>query len=155
MKIPGKFSINIITCFLALFPITLLRLNNSQFSTFLINVDTHSSLRPLTDSITKDTSTVKIHQFKFEDTVSLTKALDVYVSYQYMGSRLSPNSATYSDDMHTLSNYHLLDAQLAYKISSSIHGRAGVKNILDEAYEWEYGYPSQGRSYYIQMEWKI
>jgi len=98
---------------------------------------------------------VPLHQLKIEDTISITKHLNAYLSYQYMGSRLSPNSATYSDDMYTLSDYHLLDAQLAYKISSSIESRAGIKNILDEAYEWEYGYPSQGRSYYIQLEWNI
>jgi len=98
---------------------------------------------------------IPLHQLKLEDTVSITKNLNAYLSYQYMGSRQSPNSATYSDDLHKLSNYHLVDAQLAYKISASTYGRVGIKNILDESYEWEYGYPSYGRSYYINLEWKL
>ena len=98
---------------------------------------------------------IPLHQLKIEDTVSITKDLDAFVSYMYMGSRYSPNSATYGDDLHKLSNYHLLDAQLVYKISSSADARVGIKNILDDAYEWRYGYPAQGRSYYFSLEWKI
>ncbi len=98
---------------------------------------------------------IPLHQFKIEDTVSITNALSAYIGYQYIGSRYSPNSATYSDELIKLEGYHLVDTQLAYKISSSIQCRVGIKNMLDEAYEWEYGYPTQGRSYYGYLEWKL
>ncbi len=98
---------------------------------------------------------IPLHQFKIEDTVSITKQVNAYLSYQYMGSRYSPNSATYIDDLHKLSNYHLLDAQVAYKLSDASDCRVGIKNILDESYEWRYGYPAQGRSYYFSFEWRL
>ena len=98
---------------------------------------------------------IPLHQFKVEDTISITENLKAYLGYQYIGSRVSPNSATYSDELKKLSGYHLLDTQVSYKISNSINARVGIKNLLDEAYEWEYGYPTQGRSYYGTLEWKI
>ena len=98
---------------------------------------------------------IPVHQFKIEDTVSITQDLKTFFSYQYIGSRYSSNSATYSDEMMKLSGYHLLDTQLSYRISSSTNCRIGIKNILDESYELEYGYPIQGRSYYLSLEWRI
>ncbi len=98
---------------------------------------------------------IPTHQIKVEDTVSLTLNLKAYLGYQYTGSRYSPNSATYSDEMLKLSGYHLLDTQFAYSFSNATQCRVGVKNLLDEAYEWEYGYPSAGRSYYMNLEWKL
>ena len=95
------------------------------------------------------------HQFKIEDTVSINQDLTTFLSYQYIGSRYSPNSATYSDEMMKLADYHLLDTQLAYKVSSSVNCRIGIKNILDESYALEYGYPVQGRSYYFSLEWRL
>jgi len=95
------------------------------------------------------------HQFKIEDTISLTPKLNAYLGYQYTGNRSSPNSATYTDEQMNLKAYHLLDTQLSYSLSSTINGRAGIKNIFDENYEWRYGYPSEGRSYYLSLEWKI
>jgi iron complex outermembrane receptor protein len=98
---------------------------------------------------------IPLHQFKIEDTVSITKNLKAYLGYQYIGSRYSPNSATYSDELQKLSGYHLLDTQVSYKISNSINARVGIKNLLDEVYKWEYGYPTQGRTYYGYLEWKL
>ncbi|HHO65652.1 MAG TPA: TonB-dependent receptor, partial [Epsilonproteobacteria bacterium] len=95
------------------------------------------------------------HQLKIEDTVSLTPKLDAYLGYQYTGNRSSPNSATYSDEQMDLKAYHLLDTQFSYMLTPSINGRAGIKNILDESYEWRYGYPARGRSYYLSLTWKL
>ena len=95
------------------------------------------------------------HQLKIEDTINISNALTVYFGYQYIGSRYSPNSAMYSDELMKLEGYHLVDTQLAYKISNSIHCRVGIKNMLDETYEWEYGFPAQGRTYYGSLEWKL
>ena len=95
------------------------------------------------------------HQLKIEDTINISNALTAYIGYQYIGSRYSPNSATYSDELMKLEGYHLVDTQLAYKISNSIQCRVGLKNMLDEAYEWEYGHPTPGRTYYGYLEWKL
>lgn len=98
---------------------------------------------------------IPLHQVKIEDTFSMTPMLKAYLGYQYVGSRSSPNSATYSDEQFNLATYHLLDTQMVYAVSSSFNARAGIKNILDQAYEWRYGYPAEGRSYYISLEWKL
>lgn len=97
---------------------------------------------------------IPLHQFKIEDTLTLNADWKAYLGYQYVGSRYTQNSATYSAEEMKLSTYHLLDTQISYKASNTIVCRAGIKNILDEAYEWRYGYPAQGRSYYLSFEWK-
>jgi outer membrane cobalamin receptor len=98
---------------------------------------------------------IPLHQFKLEDTLRISEKWSAYLSYQHIGSRYSPNSATYSDEQSKLDTYHLLDTQIIYKVSDSTQCRAGIKNILDESYEWRYGYPAEGRSYYLSLEWKL
>ncbi len=98
---------------------------------------------------------VPFHQFKIEDTIDLTSTLTAYVGYQYIGSRYSSNTATYSDEQLNLEGYHLVDTQVAYKITNSANCRVGIKNLLDESYEWRYGYPAEGRSYYVSLEWNL
>jgi len=92
------------------------------------------------------------HQFKIEDTVSITKEWEGYIGYRYLGSRYSSNSATYTNEQKKLSAYHLVDLQVNYKPTKEITGRVGIKNLLDEAYEWRYGYPAEGRSFYVSLE---
>ncbi|MCW8821062.1 MAG: TonB-dependent receptor [Sulfurovum sp.] len=98
---------------------------------------------------------IPLHQFRIEDTFSISEKWKAYLGYQYIGSRYSPNSATYSDEQIKLDTYHLVDTQIAYQVSNSTQCRAGIKNMLDESYEWRYGYPSEGRSYYLSLEWKL
>lgn len=98
---------------------------------------------------------IPLHQLKLEDTLTINAKWKAYLGYQYIGSRYSQNSATYTSEEMKLSKYHLLDTQISYKVSDYIHGRAGIKNILDEGYEWRYGYPAEGRSYYLSLEWKL
>jgi iron complex outermembrane receptor protein len=130
-----------------------IRLNSTYFDNNILRFSyAYSHTR---DSEGEALEFIPLHQLKVEDTVSITKHLNAYMSYQYMGSRYSPNSATYSDEQKKLSAYHLLDAQMAYKLSSASDIRVGSKNILDESYEWKYGYPAQGRSYYFSLGWKL
>ena len=98
---------------------------------------------------------IPYHQFKIEDTFTINENWKAYLGYQYIGSRYSQNSATYTSEEMKLSKYHLLDTQVSYKASNSITCRAGIKNLLDEAYEWRYGYPAEGRSFYLSLEWKL
>lgn len=95
------------------------------------------------------------HQFKIDDTLRISKSLKAYMAYQFMSSRYSSNSATYTDEQIRIDDYHLLETQIAYKLSDSINSRLGIKNILDEDYEWRYGFPAEGRSYYVSLEWKL
>ena len=130
-----------------------IRLNSTYFDKHQLRASyayTHAR-----DSEDEALEFIPLHQFKVEDTLSITQKWKAYLGYQYIGSRYSPNSATYSDEQMKLSNYHLLDTQLAYQVSNTTHCRAGIKNMLDESYEWKYGYPAQGRLYYLSFEWKL
>lgn len=95
------------------------------------------------------------HRVKLEDTIAVSKVWDAYLSYQYVGSRYSPNTATYTDEQEKLDAYHLFDLQAIYTAIDKTTLRFGIKNIFDEAYEWKYGYPTEGRSCYVSLEWKF
>lgn len=95
------------------------------------------------------------HRIKLEDTLTFTGRWKGYLGYQYVGSRYSNNTATYTDEQKKLSAYHLVDLQVSYEGIKQTVLRAGLKNLLDEAYVWQYGYPSEGRSFYVALEWKL
>ncbi|MEA3372914.1 MAG: TonB-dependent receptor [Campylobacterota bacterium] len=95
------------------------------------------------------------HRFKVEDTFTLTSELKWYLGYQYVGTRYSSNTATYSDEQKKLEAYHLADTQLAYEPTPSITCRIGIKNLLDKTYAWQYGYPAEGRSFYLSLDWQL
>ena len=107
------------------------------------------------DSAGKQLELVPQHQVKIEDTIALAKEWEGYVEYRYLGSRYSSNSATYSDEQKKLSSYHLVDLQLNYTPLEQFTGRVGIKNLLDDAYEWRYGFPAEGRSFYASLEWEL
>jgi len=130
-----------------------IRLNSSYFNHN--NVRFSYAYAHTRDSEGEALEYIPLHQIKIEDTITITDQLKAYLSYQYTGYRYSPNSATYSDEQIKLDAYHLVDTQFAYEISSSIQCRAGIKNILDDTYEWRYGYPAEGRSYYFNLAWKL
>ncbi|MBE0498776.1 MAG: TonB-dependent receptor [Campylobacterales bacterium] len=104
------------------------------------------------DSEEKALVLIPEHRVKLEDTLAIAKAWKGYLSYQYLGARYSTNTATYSEELKRLGVCHLLEAQALYEISVQTKLRVGIKNLLDEAYEWKYGYPTQGRSYYVSLQ---
>ena len=95
------------------------------------------------------------HQVTLDDTVQITRKWQGYLSYRYIGIRYSDNSATYTDEQKQLRGYHLVDLQLNYQPIRSVTVRVGIKNLLDEVYEWRYGFPAEGRSVYGTLEWKL
>lgn len=95
------------------------------------------------------------HRLRVEDTLVLTSKLKWYGGVEYCSSRMSFNSASYSDAKLDLDPYSLVHTQLHYKISHSTDLRVGIKNLFDTDYEWKYGYPSQGREFYINLEYKL
>ena len=92
------------------------------------------------------------HNLRLEDRVKFTRDMSAFFTYTFVGSRYSLNSATYTSEKEKLDSYNLLDAQFIYNIHRSTKLRAGVKNILDENYEYNYGYPAEGRSFYMSLE---
>jgi len=95
------------------------------------------------------------HRMKAEDTLSFNADWIGHLCYQYIGSRYSQNTATYTDERKKLKPYHLVDVQINYKAVEGLDLRAGIKNLFDDAYESEYGYPMEGRSFYVSLEWEL
>jgi outer membrane cobalamin receptor len=130
-----------------------LRVNSTYFDTHHLRAS--YAYANTEDSEGEPFELIPLHQFTLEDTLRMSENWSAYLGYQYIGTRYSSNSATYSDKLMKLRHYHLLDTQIEYKISDSVECRTGIKNILDESYEWRYGYPAEGRSYYLSLEWKL
>jgi len=95
------------------------------------------------------------HRLKLDDTITINHKWEGHIGYQYIGSRYSQNTATYTDEWKNLNGYHLVDTQLSYNGIKQTTFRAGIKNVLDEAYESKYGYPTEGRSFYLSVEWEL
>ncbi len=107
------------------------------------------------DSAKKPLELIPEHKVRVEDSIKFTKKYAAFLSYSFVGSRYSLNSATYTSEFEKLDAYHLLDAQFIYAPVAFLKMRAGVKNILDALYESAYGYPAEGRSFYFSLEAKI
>lgn len=107
------------------------------------------------DNENRDLTLIPKNKVVLQDTIKIMPKLEGFLSYEYHSSQYS---ASYPMDLNArekLSEYHLFDAQLSYKIKEEIDARVGVKNIADEDYEWQYGFPAEGRSFYLSLEWKI
>jgi iron complex outermembrane recepter protein len=46
--------------------------------------------------------------------------------------------------------YSLLDLDVTYELSRSLQFGAGFKNLLDDDYQLAWGYPQQGRIFYLK-----
>jgi len=95
------------------------------------------------------------HKIRLEDSVRFSRDVSLFLAYTFIGSQYSQNSATYTSELEKLESYNLFDAQLSYKLYTSTQLSVGVKNILDELYQSNYGYPTEGRSFYINVQVKI
>ena len=102
-----------------------------------------------------DLSLVPNHKLVLQDTLGLTANVDAFLSYTYVSSQYSYNYPSGLNDLHKIDPYNLFDAQISYEIKDKLSARLGVKNIADENYEWQYGFPAEGRSFYISLEWKL
>ena len=98
---------------------------------------------------------IPTHQMTLEDTLALTPSLALYGRFSYVGTRYTDNSATYARELHKLSAYHTLDMQLQYCYSDTFTVRMGAKNLFDSDYEWQYGFPAEGRSLYFSIDWRF
>jgi outer membrane cobalamin receptor len=57
--------------------------------------------------------------------------------------------------MHKLDDYNTVDLYLNYVRPHGMSYRLGVKNLTDEAHEWQYGYPTAGRSVFATLQWDL
>jgi len=102
-----------------------------------------------------DLALVPRHKLMIQDTINITNEINAFLSYKYIGSLYSYNFPSDLNNLKKLDDYNILDAQISYQFKEKLSARAGVKNITDEDYQWQYGFPSEGRSFYVSLEWKL
>ncbi len=129
---------------------TELRFNTQELDNH--SIDISYAYAKSEDDVGDELELIPNHKLRVQDSMSFNKALNAFVSYEYIGSRYSQNSATYTDEKYKVGAYNFVEAQLSYKFSKFVNTRVGIKNILDEDYEYIYGFPAEGRSYYFSIE---
>lgn len=106
-----------------------------------------------TDATDKDDNKiVQIPKSKLllQDIIELNSKANINISYLYVSSR----DDIYNSKRYSLSSYSLIDMQLSYQPTNNLLFRTGVKNIFDKNWEYKYGQPAQGRSFFISLNYK-
>jgi iron complex outermembrane receptor protein len=103
------------------------------------------------DSAGKRIQLIPSHRLTLQDTLDISPGFTVTAQYLYTGARYS----NYLNVMHKLQNYNTLDLYLNYVRPQGMSYRLGIKNLTDEAYEWQYGYPTAGRSVFATLQWDL
>ncbi len=91
------------------------------------------------------------HRAKIEDRYEFNTNVDFFASLSYTDTSYN----FYADERYKLDSYTLMDIQLSYQPSSSLDMRIGIKNLSDTSYEWRYGFPAEGRSFYASLDWSL
>lgn len=91
------------------------------------------------------------HRVSVSETVDIASDTTASVEYMYSGERFSD----YLNHQYVLKAYQTVDIYFSFIKKEGFNFRMGVKNLLDENYEWRYGYPAYGRNAFISLEWKI
>ncbi len=94
---------------------------------------------------------IPFHRFTLQNTLDISPEFTATALYTYAGTRFS----RYLNVMHKLDDYNTLDLHLNYVRPHGMSYRFGVKNLTDEAYEWQYGYPTAGRSIFATLQWDL
>ncbi|MEA3370094.1 MAG: TonB-dependent receptor [Campylobacterota bacterium] len=100
----------------------------------------------------EDEKIVQIPKSKLllQDIIQLTSEASLNLSYLYVSSI----DDIYNSNRHTLSSYSLVDAQISYEAIKDLTLKVGVKNLLDENWEYSYGQPSQGRTLFVGLKYE-
>ncbi len=116
---------------------------------FALNFDklggTHDFNMSYTDAEDKQTKKQLVRRakekFNYKFTTSLSAA-DLYVEYQFVGSRLDRGDVE-------LSSYQLVNLGLNYDISDNLSLSSRVTNLLDKEYQTANTYNTQERAFYV------
>jgi outer membrane receptor protein involved in Fe transport len=103
------------------------------------------------DSAGEAIELIPSHRLTLQDTLDISPGLTATAEYLYTGARYS----SYLNVMHKLDDYNTLDLYLNYVRPHGMSYRFGIKNLTDEAYEWQYGYPTAGRSVFATLQWDL
>ena len=130
-----------------------LRLNTKEFEKNNIRIS--YAYAHTQDDNDDELTLVPNHKIIAQDTINITKNIDAFLSYTYVSSQYSYDYPSYTNDIYKVDAYSLFDAQISYAVKDKLSARLGVKNITDEDYEWQYGFPAEGRSFYVSLEWEL
>jgi outer membrane cobalamin receptor len=81
------------------------------------------------------------HKVDYSVTFLLKSDLSVYLSGQYVSRRVTPHP-----ESELLSPYFVTNLKLSQKIFNRFHPFIEIKNLFDENYEEEKGFPMPGRT---------
>ena len=84
-----------------------------------------------------------------QDIIKLNPETNINVSYLYVSSI----DDIYNSSRYSLRSYSLVDMQISYQPIDSLLLKTGVKNLFDENWEYAYGQPAQGRSFFISLKY--
>jgi len=121
---------------------------------FALNFDklggTHDFNMSYTDAEDKQTKKQLVRRakekFNYKFTTSISAA-DLYVEYQFVGSRLDRGGVE-------LSSYQLVNLGLNYDVSDNFSFSSRVTNLLDKEYQTANTYNTQERAFYVGVTYK-
>jgi len=121
---------------------------------FALNFDklggTHDFNMSYTDAEDKQTKKQLVRRakekFNYKFTTSISAA-DLYVEYQFVGSRLDRGDVE-------LSSYQLVNLGLNYDVSENVSLSSRVTNLLDKEYQTANTYNTQERAFYVGITYQ-
>jgi len=85
-----------------------------------------------------------------QDNIEINSQLSYIASYLYSSSR----DDIYNSQRYTLDGYGLADMELSYTPITAFNVKVGVKNLLDENWEYAHGFASMGRSFFASLKYE-
>jgi iron complex outermembrane receptor protein len=94
-------------------------------------------------------SNIPSSKLYLQDSMNLGAKTKFLLTYLYVDER----DSIYNYSTYRLESYSLVDAQLSYAQSKSLLFKFGVKNLLDENWEYSHGQPACGRSIFANLSY--
>lgn len=87
------------------------------------------------------------HKISISDKVTITPKLSTTFEYMYQSSMY--------DSTDIIKAYSLVNLHTNYKINKDLTTTISLKNALDKNYEYQYGMPAEGRTFYASLNLKF
>lgn len=88
------------------------------------------------------------HQFYLSDLFKVNDVISLFGSLQYNTGQWDQKS---NNEWVALGGYWLADVKIITEIYKSLVAEVGVRNLLDYNYETAYGFPREGRTFFIAL----
>lgn len=115
---------------------------------------THLVMENETDSSVKITDVPKDKLFVSAN-YAFTKSLSWITSFEYDSERLTNYVLSNSTVYYSSGSASIWGTKFIYKATKDLAVEVGIKNLFDENYYVNYGYPEAGRVYYSNLKYKF